>query len=294
MKLLRNKRIIGLMCVLLALAIVFLAAPAVTREQTKTAEVVTAVTNIEAGTAIDADMIKTVSIPASIVPSNATNETASIGKYANSTIWAGDIITAAKFTDMNIQEDTYALATAKGKMVVSVTVKNLSVMAAARIKAGDIVTVMALLDGTYGNNTNGVNTGIATSATTPVPPAEEQPSETSEESTELAPVPTPTPIKDVREIEPTVVIYPELQYMEIAAIVASEGENAKVDMELNKDEKNAVPVTISFYATEEQARRLAELEMNGTIYIAFVARGEESYAFIPIAEKVLLPENKAE
>lgn len=292
MKIFRNRIFIGLICIALALAIIFLAAPAVVNDQIKTTEVVTAASNIEAGTVISNEMLKTVRMPVSIVPSDAMNQAASIGKYTASTIWAGDIITAAKITATNTQEDTYSLATAKGKMVVSVTVKNLSVMAAARIKAGDIVTVMALLDGTYGNNANAVNTGIATSATTPVPSADDQTSETSDTSTDLAPVLTTTPVKDVREIEPTVVIYPELKYIEIAAIVASEGENARVDMELNEDEKNAVPVTVSFYATEDQARRLAELEMNGTIYIAFVARDEEAFAFIPVAEKVLLPENK--
>lgn len=292
MKIFRNRIFIGLICIVLALAIIFFAAPAVISEQIKTTEVVTATTNIEAGTVISEEMLKTVRIPVSIVPGDATNQAASIGKYTASTIWAGDVITAAKLTDTNTQEDTYELATAKGKMVVSVTVKNLSVMAAARIRSGDVVTVMALLDGIYGSNDNAISTGIDTSATTPVPSAGAQTSETSDTSTDVAPVPAPTPIKDVREIEPTVVVYPELKYMEIAAIVASEGENAKVDIELKEDDENAVPVTISFYATEDQARRLAELEMNGTIYIAFVARGEEAFAFIPVAEKVLQPEIK--
>lgn len=172
MKFFRNKLLIGLLCIALGLAVVFFAAPAVTREQNKTAEVVTAVTDIEAGTVISTEMIKTVSIPASIVPIDATNQAASIGKYAAGMIWAGDVVTAAKLTDANVQEDTYALATAKEKMIVSVTVKNLSVMAAARLQPGDVVTVMALMDGTY--NANVDNTGIATSTAAVEPSAEDQ------------------------------------------------------------------------------------------------------------------------
>lgn len=291
MKLLRNKKIIGLICIALSIAVVFLAAPAVASEQTKTTEVCTASQNIDAGTMITKDMLQTVRMPASIAPSDALILTTSVGKYATGLIWAGDVITASKLTDTNVQRDTYALATAKGKMVVAVTVKNLSVMAAARLQPGDVVTVMALMDSMSSNDANVDNTGIATTEGTE--PTETSEAETSDASAEGA-EPTPTPIIDVTEIEPSVVIYPEIKYMEIAAVVAKEGVNAKVNAELGEDEENEVPITISFYATEEQAKRLAELEKNGTAYIAFVARGEDTLTFIPESEKVLLLDKETE
>lgn len=291
MKIFRNKLFIGLLCVALSLAIVFLAAPAVANEQTKTTDVCTAIENIEMGTMITKDMLKTVRMPASIAPGDAMIQSTSIGQYATGLIWAGDVITASKLTDTNTQEDTYSLATAKGKMVVAVTVKNLSVMAAARLQPGDVVTVMALLDSINDSNANVDSTGIATTEDTE--PTEDEAAEPVDASTVEGVEPIATPvIIDVTEIEPSVVIYPELNYMEIAAIVAKEGVNAKVNAELGEDEENEVPITISFYATEEQARRLAELEKNGTAYIAFVARGEDAFTFIPEAEKVLLPESE--
>ena len=293
MKIFRNKLFIGLLCVALSLAIVFLAAPAVASEKTKTTEVCTANQNIEPGTMITKDMIKTVRMPASIAQGDATVRSTSVGKYATGLIWAGDVITASKLTDTNVHEDTYSLATAKGKMVVSVTVKNLSVMAAARLQPGDVVTVMALLDSIYDSNANVDSTGIATTEDTE--PTEDEAAEPEDASMSEGVEPTAiVEIKDVTEMEPSVVIYPELKYMEIAAIVAKEGVNAKVNAELGEDEKNEVPVTISFYATEDQARRLAELEKNGTAYIGFVARGEQAFAFIPEAEKVLVPDKKTE
>jgi len=293
MKLLRNKKIIGLICIALSIAVVFLAAPAVASEQTKTTEVCTANLNIDAGTMITKDMLNTVRMPASIAPDDALILTTSVGKYTTGLIWAGDVITASKLTDTNVQKDTYALATAKGKMVVAVTVKNLSVMAAARLQPGDVVTVMALMDSMSSNDTNVDNTGIATTeGTEPTESAEAEPVDAS--TAEGAEPAATAEIIDVAEIEPSVVIYPELKYMEIAAIVAKEGVNAKVNAELGEDEENEVPVTISFYATEEQARRLAELEKNGTIYIGFVARNDEAFAFIPEAEKVLLPDKETE
>ena len=104
MKIFRNRIFIGLICIALALAIIFLAAPAVVNDQIKTTEVVTAASNIEAGTVIFNEMLQTVRMPVSIVPSDAMNQAASIGKYTASTIWAGDIITAAKITATNTQE----------------------------------------------------------------------------------------------------------------------------------------------------------------------------------------------
>ncbi len=292
MKFLRNKKVIGLLCVALSLVIVFLAAPAVESEQTKTTEVCTANQNIDAGTMVTKDMLKTVRMPANIAPGDATVRSTSVGKYATGLIWAGDVITASKLTDTNVHEDTYSLATAKGKMVVSVTVKNLSVMAAARLQPGDVVTVMALMDSMNDSNANVDSTGIATTEESePTESADAEPSDASIGVTEPTAI---VEIKDVTEIEPSVVIYPELKYMEIAAIVAKEGVNAKVNAELGEDEENEVPITISFYATEEQARRLAELEKNGTAYIAFVARGEDTFTFIPEAEKVLIPDKKTE
>ena len=275
MKILRNKLLIGLLCIALGLAVVLVAAPAVVSEQTNTTQVCTAIVNIEPGTALTADMLKTIRMPADLAPSDATVQaSSSIGQYATTKIWAGDVITAAKLTDGPLaQDDSYALATAKGKMVVSVTVKNLSVMAAARIQSGDVVMVMALMDSRNSNSDNVDNTGIVTAAD------EDEPFILPEK-------------EDITKTEPSVVIYPELKYMEIAAIVASSGEDAKVSAELSDKEKNNVPVTISFYVTEEQAKRLADLEKNGTIYIAFVARGEEAYAFIPQTEKVLLTANE--
>ncbi len=150
---------------------------------------------------------------------------------------------------------------------------------------------MALLDAPDKRNVAD-STGIETTAPDNAVPSDTE--EEDEDTTVTEGIDTIIEVEpvDVTEIEPTVVIYPELKYMEIAAIVAKEGENAKVNTELGEDEENSVPVTISFYATEEQARRLAELEMNNTIYIAFVARGEDALAFISESEKVLLKESE--
>ena len=287
MKLFKNKLFIGLLCITAGIAIVFYGIPKVASEQSKKVEVLEATENIEAGTMLTDEMMRYVEIPSSMSPDNAATFESSVGKYAISTIYSGDIVTTAKIVNEYMHEDTYALATGKGKVVVSISAKNISAIAAARIRPGDVVTVMALPNSrNYGNSNVPDSTGIEIS--TEVEPTDvetEEPNITEDtESMETASTgSTPMPTK----IEPSVLIYPELQYIEIAAIVAKEGENASVNTEPVEDEENSLPVTISFYATEEQAMRLAELEKNGTAYIAFVARGDEALTFIPESEKVL-------
>ena len=55
----------------------------------------------------------------------------------------------------------------------------------------------------------------------------------------------------------------------------------------DKEEPNRLPVTITFYATEAQALKLAEVEQNGEIHVTFVARGDAADAYIPREERVL-------
>ena len=267
------------------------AIPEVTTEQAKKVKVLEATKDIETGAMLTDEMIRYIEIPSNMLPDNAATSENCVGKYAISTIYAGDILTTAKIVNESTPEDTYALATGKGKVVVSISVKSMSAIAAARIRPGDVVTVMALPNTrNYGSSNIPDTTGIEIS--TGIEPDEvvTEESDITEDmespSTVPTPIPTPEPI-DPTEIEPSVLIYPELQYIEIAAIVAKEGENASVNTEPTKEEENSLPVTVSFYATEEQAMRLAELEKNGTAYIAFVARGDEAFTFIPESEKVL-------
>ena len=64
-------------------------------------------------------------------------------------------------------------------------------------------------------------------------------------------------------------------------VTASDGSDAAVSAAPDEDTENSLPVTVSFYATTEQALRLAELEQEGSIYLAFVARGDAVSNYVP-------------
>ncbi len=70
-------------------------------------------------------------------------------------------------------------------------------------------------------------------------------------------------------------------------VTTNQGEDATVEADPDDDEENSLPVTVSFYVSQEQALRLAELEQEGTIYLAFVARGADAAQYIPDEDRVL-------
>jgi pilus assembly protein CpaB len=78
-----------------------------------------------------------------------------------------------------------------------------------------------------------------------------------------------------------VVAYPELQYLEIAAVTNNRAEEIKYepDREIDFDKvktlgDTAIPASVIFIADEKQAIRLVEAENTGTIHLIFRGRGE--------------------
>ena len=69
-------------------------------------------------------------------------------------------------------------------------------------------------------------------------------------------------------------------------VTTGDGADASVEAQPNEDTGNTLPVTVSFYATEAQALKLAELEQAGTIHLAFVARGDAVAEYV--SDRVLI------
>ena len=61
----------------------------------------------------------------------------------------------------------------------------------------------------------------------------------------------------------------ELSGMEVSLVKGNTNQTLGIDPETEPvDSENSLPVTVSFYATQEQAVRLAELEQQGVFHIA--------------------------
>jgi pilus assembly protein CpaB len=244
MKLLRNKFVIGILCILTALGLSFVALPALLGAGQKAA--VTAVRlkePVSAGMRITTDMLETVKVPQNLVKNGIFEPSQAVGRYAKTDLYAGDYLTNAKTSTTQAGQNPFSAGISKGMLVVSVALPSLASGVSGRLLPGDVVTLMAIPKAS-------INQSLGTEPE-------------SGEDTE------------------SVVIDPDLKYLEICMVTASDGSDANVQPEPGKDGKNSLPATVSFYVTESQAKKLTELNQDSTIYLVFVARGEAASQYLP-------------
>ncbi len=250
MKIFKNKLVIGILCILVGLAVGFLALPKVAERQNEEITIVKAKTFIQQGTEITSDMLDTVTVTADVIQ-NGIEQTEKIkGRYAVTDIYEDDFFTQDKISDMVTSENLLQLASAKGKQVVSITLPSLASSVSGRLQSGDVVTIM-----TTSKNTN-LDMALE-------PDAEY---ESSENNT---------------------YIISELKYLEVCTLTTVNAADARVESHPVDGEQNELPVTISFFVSEKQALKLAEIEQNTQIHIAFVARGIITSQYIADEDRVL-------
>ena len=265
MKILRNKFLIGILCIVIGVTVGFVLLPRSQDADISMTKVVRLRQDVEAGAKLEEAMMEIATIPAESVPEGASSALESfLNRYASTPLYKGDVLTAAKVRDTLV--DPVAAAAAKGKQLVSVTVPSLSAGVSGTLQPGDVVSIMVTSKVTQFNQ----NLGLL------------MPAEDSEDE----PLQSGGLISSVTR-ESQTYIPEELRYLEVCKVSSSDGTDALVNGDKNKDEPNRLPVTITFYATGEQALKLAEVEQNGEIHVTFLARGDAADAYIPRSERVL-------
>lgn len=268
MKILRNKFLIGILCIVIGVTVGFVLLPKSQDADISMTQVVRLTQDVEAGTRLEETMLEIATIPAESVPDGASSALESfLNRYASSQLYEGDILTVAKVRDTLV--DPVAAAAAKGKQLVSVTVPSLSAGVSGTLQPGDVVSIMVTSKVTQFNQNLGLMTPV------------EDSEETSDWQTGSSLISSVTK-------ESQTYIPEELRYLEVCKVSSSDGTDALVNGDKDKEEPNRLPVTITFYATEAQALKLAEVEQNGEIHVTFVARGDAADAYIPRDERVLV------
>lgn len=253
MKFLKNRFFLGILCIAAGLSVSLMAIPKLVDKSTpEQLEVVRVKADIPAGSLITDDQIELVAMDKNTLPSMAIENTAEAsGQYADADLFQGDILTSAKLVSEKQAKNYLETATEKGLRLVSITIPSLSAGVSGQIKPGDIVTVMALL-----------KTNTADSVQTLQPDsASLQPVEPDETSTEAPPTdPDQTIQNSGPQHQLETQLFPSLQFLEVFSLSAADGTSARVEPQLTDDNKNALPVTLTVFADEEQALLLAELE----------------------------------
>lgn len=144
MKIFRNRTVIGVLCILLALIICFGVTPLFSRSASEKTEIVRVTKDIKEGDEITAEMVQTVEVGAYNLPQNLmTDKKEVVGKYATADLAAGDYILSSKLSAVPAAENAYLYNLDGTKQAISVTIKSFAVGLSGKLESGDIVTVIA-------------------------------------------------------------------------------------------------------------------------------------------------------
>lgn len=143
MKIFRNRTVIGVLCILLALIICFGVTPLFSRSASEKTEIVRVTKDIKEGDEITAEMVQTVEVGAYNLPQNLmTDKKEVVGKYATAGLATGDYILSSKLSAVPAAENAYLYNLDGTKQAISVTIKSFAVGLSGKLESGDIVTVI--------------------------------------------------------------------------------------------------------------------------------------------------------
>ena len=143
MKIFRNRTVIGVLCILLALIICFGVTPLFSRSASEKTEIVRVTMDIKEGDEITAEMVQTVEVGAYNLPQNLmTDKKEVVGKYATADLAAGDYILSSKLSAVPAAENAYLYNLGGTKQAISVTIKSFATGLSGKLESGDIVTVI--------------------------------------------------------------------------------------------------------------------------------------------------------
>lgn len=144
MSFLKNRAVIGVICIVLSLIICFAVTPLFNKAISDKTEIVRVVKEIRTGEEITADMVKTVEVGAYNLPEDVVRSTETVvGKFASADMVPGDYIIASKIAEEPAAENAYLYSLTGEKQAISVSVKSFANGLSGKLQSGDIVSVIA-------------------------------------------------------------------------------------------------------------------------------------------------------
>lgn len=144
MSFLKNRTVIGVICIVLSLLICFAVTPLFNKSMSRKVEIVRVVKDIHMGDEITKDMVRTVEVGGYNLPEEVIKDAESvIGKFASAELFPGDYILSSKIADAPAAENAYLYNLNGEKRAISVTVKAFANGLSGKLMSGDIVSVIA-------------------------------------------------------------------------------------------------------------------------------------------------------
>ena len=124
MKLLKNRTVLGVLCIAVSLLICFAVTPLVNAGLSQKTTIVRFVKDVKAGEEIKKGMLQEVEVGGYNLPENVLRSiTEAEGKYLTADVYAGDYIVAEKVADEPAAENKYLYNLNGEKQAISITIK---------------------------------------------------------------------------------------------------------------------------------------------------------------------------
>ncbi|WP_025845239.1 Flp pilus assembly protein CpaB [Paenibacillus ehimensis] len=141
-RILRNRTVLGVTCILLSLILCLGIAPLLNRTISEQTQIVRMVKDVSKGTPITAEHVESVMVGAYQLPANVLKSADSvIGQYAAVDLKKDDYLLPAKLSKAPL--DAYLNRLNGSKRAISVSIKSLAAGLSGKLQPGDIVSLIA-------------------------------------------------------------------------------------------------------------------------------------------------------
>lgn len=144
MKLLKNRTVLGILCIAVSLLICFAITPLVNAGLSRKSTIVRFTRQAEEGEQVTKNMVEEAEVGNYNLPENVVRSIADVeGKYLTAGVYAGDYILTDKISDEPAAENKYLYSLNGEKQAMSITINTFAEGLSGKLKSGDIVSVIA-------------------------------------------------------------------------------------------------------------------------------------------------------
>ena len=145
MNFLKNRTVLGVVCIALALIICFVITPLFNASKNSTASVVRVKNDIKIGQEITANDVETAEVGAYNLPSEVLKKSEEVvGKFASAEMKKNEFVMSSKISDTPASENAYLYGLTGEKRAVSITIPSFAGGLSGKLLSGDIVSVIAV------------------------------------------------------------------------------------------------------------------------------------------------------
>lgn len=145
MKFLKNRTVLGIVCIALALIICFAITPLFNASKSSTMKIIRIKNDLKIGQEITSKDVETVEVGAYNIPSEVMQKSEDVvGKYAAMEMIKGEYILSTKISDTPASENAYLYGLTGEKRAISITIPSFAGGLSGKLISGDIVSVIAV------------------------------------------------------------------------------------------------------------------------------------------------------